>query len=798
MTDSTSNSADDGILLELSNAILYMPETNSLQEEKALSVLTEEVEKRTALTLQRVQTWPNDTLVIMVGSIRRLKPDVEKFTEIQADVKTLQPEGYLIRNIRQDGQDILVILGADARGMLYGVGKFLRKAQLRDSSIKIDSALFIKSSPRSLVRGHQLGYRPKTNAYDAWIPAQFEQYIRELAIFGANSIELLPPRTDDDETGPHFKVPPLDMMIQLSEMIHSYGLDTWVWYPNLAADYRDPQTQSDELAERDEIFRRVPHIHALFMPGGDPGDLDADLLFEWAGQVAEVLHKYHPNAKIWLSPQVMRNDVIDDWLKTFFEKVNQEPAWLGGIVFGPWEKTPLPDLRSKINPKYPIRRYEDICHNFRCQYPIHDWDLAFALTYGRESINPRPVAFKHIHNLLTDYSIGTITYSEGIYDDVNKFVWSDQDWNPDTPVIETIRDYARFFIDCDLTEEIAQGMMSLERNWKGSLLLNEVVDVTLNQWRELEAAVQPHTLRNYRFQMGLLRAYYDAYQRRRLFYETELERAALDALQEASVIGSLASLTKMEAILNQSVLKPVARALRERCDELADELFVRIGAQTTVERHQAISWDRGAFVTTIDTPLNNAKFLYGRAASIRNIGSEQKRLTAISEVIHRTAPGPGGFYDNFGLPNSLERVDFEVKWEHDPGHLASPRLMYLDFLTRSDWESSTPHDGIPLSWIQSISAVYDVPLKILYCDLDPAGRYVIRVVYTGKRNAPYKVKMVANQRFVLHENVTVCNVTVVDSEIPAAALADGKLELTCFNQGGDRGREIAEILIRKL
>ncbi len=47
-----------------------------------------------------------------------------------------------------------------------------------------------------------MGYRPKNNTLDAWEPAQFEQYIRELAFFGADSIEILPPRTDDELTVP--------------------------------------------------------------------------------------------------------------------------------------------------------------------------------------------------------------------------------------------------------------------------------------------------------------------------------------------------------------------------------------------------------------------------------------------------------------------------------------------------------------------------------------------------------------------------------------------------------------------
>ncbi|WP_240420682.1 hypothetical protein [Paenibacillus periandrae] len=173
-------------------------------------------------------------------------------------------------------------------------------------------------------------------------------------------------------------------------------MDTWVWYPNMAEDYSDLETIRAELAEREEIFSKLPHIHSILIPGGDPGDVEADLLFQWSGQVAEILLQYHPQARIWLAPQIMKSELAYDWLETFYTKVSEEPEWLGGIAFAPWERTPLPELRARIPDKYPIRRYEDICHNFQCQYPVRQWDIAFAMTYGRESINPRPIAFKHI------------------------------------------------------------------------------------------------------------------------------------------------------------------------------------------------------------------------------------------------------------------------------------------------------------------------------------------------------------------------------------------------------------------
>ncbi len=101
-----------------------------------------------------------------------------------------------------------------------------------------------------------------------------------------------------------------------------------------------------------------------------------------------------------------------------------EPAWLSGVVFGPQVRVSLPELRKAIPSKYPIRDYPDITHSLRCQYPVPDWDVAYALTEGREVINPRPRDEATIFHAFADQTIGFITYSEGCNDDVNKIVWS--------------------------------------------------------------------------------------------------------------------------------------------------------------------------------------------------------------------------------------------------------------------------------------------------------------------------------------------------------------------------------------
>jgi hypothetical protein len=231
-------------------------------------------------------------------------------------------------------------------------------------------------------------------------------------------------------------------------------------------------------------------------------------------------------------------------------------------VFGPQVRVSLPQLRAEIPKRYPIRHYPDITHSRQCQYPVPDWDLAHALTSSRECINPRPMGQATIFRLLQPHTIGFLTYSEGCNDDVNKAVWSGLGWNPDTPVIDILRDYGRYYIGDAYADAMAQGLLALERSWQGSLLANEGVYDTLKQFQTLEKSASPQVLKNWRFQQALYRAYYDAYERARLIYETELEDRAMDTLRTAAKVGAGACSSWPTNCLPASRCKPACPSIR--------------------------------------------------------------------------------------------------------------------------------------------------------------------------------------------------------------------------------------------
>src|ERR1051325_2577433 len=304
---------------DLSRAKIVVPAGMTGPEQKAVALLVDAVGERSRLR------WP-----VTTGT----PPPGEPVVVIRRAGGQPQPgkaEGYRLRSFDNHGALGVEITGNDERGVLFGVGGLLRALEMRRDSVTLPRELNLETAPKYALRGHQLGYRPKTNAYDAWSVPMWESYIRDLAVFGTNAIELIPPRSDDDADSPHFPLPPMQMMIEMSRLAKEYGLECWIWYPAMDKDYSDPATVDFALKEWAEVFRQLPRIDAVFVPGGDPGHTQPKYLMALLEKQTANLKKYHPAARMWMSPQGFNAP----WMQEFFSLMDRQPAWLTGIVFGP-------------------------------------------------------------------------------------------------------------------------------------------------------------------------------------------------------------------------------------------------------------------------------------------------------------------------------------------------------------------------------------------------------------------------------------------------------------------------------
>jgi hypothetical protein len=758
--------------MELRNAIVVCPADLSKTEHKAIDLLIEEVQRRTLVRWEVATSRPDNGLpAVIIGR--------SKSNQLA--------EGFQISVAHQDGHAPTVsLIGNDSRGVLFGVGRLLRELRMARGSVTLRSDFNLVSAPKYPIRGHQLGYRPKTNSYDGWDLRQWEQYFRDLAVFGTNAIELIPPRSDDAADSPHFPLPPMEMMVGMSRLADDYGLDVWIWYPALDKDYSNPQTVEFALKEWAEVFRKLPRIDAVFVPGGDPGHTQPKYLMALLEKQTESLHRCHPKAQMWVSPQGFNQE----WMTEFVAILNKEqPAWLSGVVHGPQVRVSVPQLRSLVPKKYSLRLYPDITHCFRCQYPVPDWDIAFALTEGREIINPRPTDQAAIFHAYQDYAAGFITYSEGCNDDVNKIIWSALGWNPDEDIVDILRQYSGYFIGERYRDSFAQGLLSLEKNWRGPLLTNESVYTSLRQFVAMEKSARPQDLLNWRFQEGVYRAYYDAYERRRLLYETELEAQTLDILRAARESGSNSAMRHAERILERADTDRAGRDWRARVFELAEALFQSIRLQTSVERYKAIEIGRGTHLDTIDVPLNNRVWLTHQFVEIRALDSEAERLKRLDEIVNWTNPGPGGFYDDLGNPANQPHLVRGVGFQKDPAFLQSS---LIGFTNRLDSR---------ISWLTHAEALNDSVLQMRYGGLDRSAQYKIRIVYAGD-NYKIRVRLVANDNIEVHPfMLKPFPLRPVEFDIPKNATDKGELLLRWYRESGQggngRGNAVAEVWLMK-
>jgi hypothetical protein len=586
----------------------------------------------------------------------------------------------------------------------------------------------------------------------------------------------------------------MEMMEGMSRLADSYGLDVWVWYPALDQDYTDPATIDSALREWGAVFSRLSRIDAVFVPGGDPGRTEPKTLMALLEKQTQNLHRTHPNAQMWVSPQSFNQA----WLEEFLSILqHQQPAWLSGIVFGPQVRISQPQLRKLVPAKYPIRHYPDITHTRQCQYPVADWDVAYAVTEGRECINPWPEAEATIFRRTQPGTIGFVTYSEGCNDDVNKMVWSALGWDPGTIVNDILLQYSRYFIGERYATSFARGVQALEQNWRGPLATNKAVERTLTQFQALEQSASADELNNWRFQQALFRAYFDAYVRRRLIYETDLERQAMLSLRKAPQIGSFAAISEAAKILDRTLSEHPKEEWRKRIFELGDALFHSIGMQLSVEKYHAIAVDRGASLDTLDFPLNNRAWLEERFGRVRQLASEKERLKGLEEILQWTNPGPGGSYDDLGNVARQPHLLAGPGFSEDPGCFRS---------ARADFDEH-PMAGIAargvrrLSWVDHEESLYDEPLRMAWSGLAPAARYRVRVVYGGD-NSSRKIRLVANDDIEIHPYLaTPRPFQPLEFAIPPAATQMGKLTLSWFGEPGLGGNgrfcQVSEVWLLK-
>ena len=719
-------------------------------ETAAVEMLSSEVEKRIGVKWNVYSTWP------VTGDVIILK---------RADTKTKLPfplpgsprldeksnESFRIINTSYQNQRIIIVEGAGERGVLFGVGQLLRLMRYQPDNAGFIQWPSLASSPDKGIRGHQLGYRNTANSYDGWTKEQFEQYIRDLVVFGTNSIESIP--IFDESVSPHFKVPAMEMNAFISSLCRKYSLDYWMWIP-AQFDLNDTAKRNKYLATFEKICRQSVRLNGVFFPGGDPGDNPPELVIPLLQDIAGILKKYHPVAQTWISLQGFTTAQCRYVYQYIQAKM---PAWLGGLITGPSSPTPE-ETRAVLPSKYKLRHYPDLTHNVRCEFEIPWWDPAFSLTLGREAVNPRPYHYAAIYRAIEPYIDGFISYSDGVHDDVNKIIWTALSWNRNADERNILKEYTNYFFGSHVADKAADGILALEKNWEGPIVSNGSIESTLSAWKEMEKE-NPSLSRNWRWQMYLLRAYYDAYTRQRFIYETDLEQACNEILRQAGATGVDEAINGAIATLSRAEKEPVMTAIHSRIIELCDSLYKSISLQTSVKKYGASGSERGAVLDFLDRPLNNRWWLEDEFKKIQAL-PENKKVNALLAIANWEKTEPGSYYDEVGnIGKSIHEMKGE-DWRMDPMLRKSLNPGY-DF-------SDNGFSRKRLSWLTNMRW----PLAMEYTYIDTAASYTVRINGVGESLLKINGQRVAPSHYGREPG------DIKEYPVPQSLVQQGKLVLT--------------------
>jgi hypothetical protein len=206
-----------------------------------------------------------------------------------------------------------------------------------------------------------------------------------------------------------------------------------------------------------------------------------------------------------------------------------------------------------------------------------------------------------------------------------------------------------------------------------------------------------------------MRAYYDTYVKRRKIYEQDLEKKANLILEKAVTSGSEKAMNDAIEIVNQADNNPAAPELRQKIVDYCETLFKSIGMQTSVKKYNASGAERGAILDFIDYPLNNRWWLADEFEKIRKMPSEKEKLDRIETICKWENPGPGSYYDNVSDISKSPRVKTTVE----------------DATDFAWWDNGMSRKRLSTQLFQNFP-------KLEYPDLDPNGRYMIRIAGYGE------------------------------------------------------------------
>ncbi|MCX7414592.1 MAG: hypothetical protein NTW36_14275 [Planctomycetia bacterium] len=416
-----------------------------------------------------------------------------------ATADDIGPEGFRIEDRPGGG---VRIVGRDDRGLVAGVGKFLRTSRY-DRGGFTPGTWRGESVPTKPVRGTYFATHFFNYYHSAPVP-EIERYVEDLALWGTNELKVWYDMHHfngfDDPTAVAFRdrlrsillaAKRIGMDISLVVVandaygdspaeLRAAGRGRGGWYPCAVCPSK-PEGMHYILKVLGEEFDWAADLkpRSIWIWPYDQGGCECAECKPWGSKgfmkcVVEVgrlaRHKL-PGTKIALATWLMDNN---EW-SGVRERLAGEPDLVDALVHEPGHCPAIDPQTLRL----PILGFPEIS--------MHE-----TFPWGGFGATPLTARAEAQWDGVKGFSAGGFPYSEGIYEDLTKAVCAQLYWS-DRPAAETVKEYAAFEFSPDVADDVAGVVKTLEQNhhwrwWPGEL---EGVPLDLNWFPSKGAAPRP-------------------------------------------------------------------------------------------------------------------------------------------------------------------------------------------------------------------------------------------------------------------------------------------------------------------
>jgi hypothetical protein len=537
-----------GLTVRAGELAIATGEDASPAEARAAALVAGEITRRAGLAVA-VGPTARARYTLVTGTTES-SAGVRGLASRRASLAPPGPDGFRV-DTAPDAEGRLLVLGQSPSGVVAGLGEFLRQCRYADGTLTIP-ALALASTPRLPVRGIYLATHFH-NFYHVAPLAEVDAVIEEFALWGGNSLTVWFDMHHFAGLDDPVAQTQLARLRHFGETAHGVGMKFGLaflaneayntspeslrakWLPGWPHYHVEVCPSTPEgLALigkwQAELLAAFPAVDFIWTWPYDQGGCACDACKPWGAngflraseQLARLFRERFPRGDVWLSTWLF--DGLEgasgeyagflDYLRT------RQPEWLSGILTGTHRDVIPHQLLGRPRPeRYPLTCFPEIS-----MYAMNPW--------GGYGANPLPGFCARLAADMRGHIQGGWPYSEGIYEDLNKFFFCRYFWAPEAEPDRVLSAYAAHYFAPDVAGEASRLFRLLEQTHARSLWRVQRPEGAEEAWalaQAIDARLAPWARQSWRWRLVYVRAAMDSILKAQGFRSPEAQ-AALEPL----------------------------------------------------------------------------------------------------------------------------------------------------------------------------------------------------------------------------------------------------------------------------